>query len=195
MTPEVHMAALRVAGPAGSQAAVSDTAPIVSGIPVKMTKRLVFSARVGYFTEVTGAAPVPISHYTATISWGDGTADTTGTIEAILGGAWVVGTHTYAGSGPYTITVTVNGDGGAVVTATTTAYDPPARAQGSAAPSRPIGIPAGPLLHVRKRAHDRGHPWHAAQANAQAHRRVRVAQAIGPPHQTVARASRRGKRT
>jgi hypothetical protein len=66
---------------------------------------------------------------------------TIGTIEAFAGGAWVVGSHTYAGAGPYTVTVTVKDDGGATVLATTTAFDPP----------------AGPRSHLCKAIHGRHH--------------------------------------
>jgi hypothetical protein len=175
---------------AGSQATVSDTAPLVSGIPVKFTKTEIFTAPVADITEVTGAAPEPISHYTATISWGDGTPATAGTIEAIPGGAWVVGTHTYAGNGPYTVTVTVHDDGGAVVAATTTAYDPPANLRDPAAgahglvgasASTPVSVPAGPQHHWRQRAHHHGRPGRVGQSDNHAHPRARVAQAIGMP--------------
>jgi hypothetical protein len=158
---------------AGTQATVFDTAPIVSGIPVKMTKKLLFSAPVAYIVEVPGAATEPASHYTATIDWGDQSAATTGTVEAIPGGAWVVGTHTYSDSGPYTITVTVGDDGGAVVKATTTAFDPPVNPPGpvhrspvpvGASPSTPVVVPAGPRHHGRQPTHHQGHPGRFAQA-------------------------------
>jgi hypothetical protein len=126
---------------ASSQATASDAAPLVTGIPVRMTKGLFFAAPVAYIVEIPGAAAEPTSHYTATINWGDGTAATVGTIAAVPGGAWVVGSHTYAGTGPYTITVTVHDDGGAVVATTTSAYDPP----------------AGPRHHGRRRVHHHGH--------------------------------------
>ncbi len=123
---------------ATSQASVADVAPLVSGIPVPMTKGIFFALPVAYIVEVTGAAPEPAGHYTATITWGDGTTATAGTIEAIPGGAWVVGSHTYAGAGPYTITVTVHDNDGFTVSATTTAFDPPG-----------ANVPAGPRHHGR----------------------------------------------
>jgi streptogramin lyase len=175
----------------GTQATVFDTPPIVSGIPVKMTKKLLFSAPVAYIVEVPGAAPEPAGHYTATIDWGDQTATTVGTVEAIPGGAWVVGTHTYDGAGPFTITVTVRDDGGAVVPATTTAYDPPANPPGPVHSSpgpvgaphlTPVVVPLGPRQHGRQRAHHQGHPARVAEATSHTHRRVPVAQAIGILH-------------
>jgi streptogramin lyase len=171
----------------GSQATVSDVAPLVSGIPVKFTRAEIFSATVADISEVTGAAPEPISHYSATINWGDRSATTTGTIEAIEGGAWVVGSHTYTGLGPYTVTVTVHDDGGAVVTATATAYDPPARAAGSAAgslgrlgasPWGPLGIPTGSQHHWRRGGRHHGLRQPVAQVNDLPHRHARLAQAI-----------------
>jgi hypothetical protein len=166
-----------------SQAAVSDTAPLVSGIPVEFTKNRIFSAPVAAITEVTGAAPEPTSHYTATINWGDNTPVTAGTIEAIPGGAWVVGTHMYVGSGPYTITVTVHDDGRAVVTATATAFDPPARTNGpmAGAPRTLVSVPAGPRHHWRKRAHHQGHQGRVAQADDHARPHARAAQATRMP--------------
>jgi hypothetical protein len=157
-----------------TQATVVDVAPLVSGIPVAMTPGQFFSDPVAYIVEAPGAAPEPPGHYTATINWGDNSAATAGTIEAVPGGAWVVGSHTYGGSGPYTVTVTVQPGGGATVMATTTAYDPPARVDGppvTASPT-PIGalagstsvsVPAGPRQHRHRRAHQHGHHGNVAE--------------------------------
>jgi streptogramin lyase len=119
---------------ATTTATVADAPPLASGIPVSMSKGHAFTAPVAYILENTGLPPDPAGEYTATINWGDGTTTTAGTIEAIPGGNWVVGSHTYTGSGPFKITVTVQDDGGFTVTTTTTAFDPP-------------GVPAGPLHH------------------------------------------------
>jgi streptogramin lyase len=172
----------------GSQATVADVAPFVSGIPVKMTKHLIFSAPVAYITEVPGAASEPAAHYyAATISWGDGTGLDTGTIQAIPGGAWVVGSHTYSGPGPYTVTVKVYDDGGAVVGTSAMAYDPPAQSADRSAAGAPItpaaasttiGIPAGPRHHRRVGAHS-GQRRRDAHADSHAHGRARVALAPG----------------
>jgi PKD repeat protein len=175
----------------GTQATVFDTPPIVSGIPVKMSKRQLFAAPVAYIVEVPGAAREPAGNYTATIYWGDTTEATTGTVEAIPGGAWVVGTHTYDGSGPYMITVTVRDDGGAVVPAITTAYDPPANPPGPVhsspgpvkGPSATLVIvPVGPRQHGRQPSHHQGHPGRVAPAASHTHRQAAVAQAIGMLH-------------
>jgi hypothetical protein len=148
-------------------ASVADVAPLVSGIPVEMTKGIAFTAPVAYILEPIGVPADPVGDYTATINWGDGTAATAGTIEAIPGGNWVVGSHTYSTSGPFTVTVTVKDDGGFTVTATATAFDP----TGAAVPAAPlnnggstvitpspvvdrpaVAVPAGPLHHGRRRA-------------------------------------------
>jgi hypothetical protein len=151
---------------ATTTATVADAAPLATGIPVKMTAGIAFTAPVADILENIGLPPEPAGHYTATINWGDATASTTGIVAAIPGGNWVVGSHTYAGSGPYTITVTVHDDGGFTVIATTTAYDPPA-GSGAAGPSAtsgggsvstspttpvaPHSGPAGPLHHRHRR--------------------------------------------
>jgi hypothetical protein len=153
--------------------AVNDAAPLATGIPVKMTAGIAFTAPVAYIQEGIGLPPEPAGHYTATIDWGDGTAISTGAVAAIPGGNWVVGSHGYAGSGPYTITVTVHDDGGFTVVATTTAYDPPAAPAaagrssapgGANPPATPIApvaspaVPAGPLGHkCRLGRHGRPH--------------------------------------
>src|SRR5262249_49472858 len=90
---------------------------------------------LAFIVEAAGLPPEAPGHFTATINWGDGTSSA-GLIEAVPGGDWVVGSHTYAASGSFTITVTVRDDSGVTVAATTQAFDPPA-------------APAGPLLHRR----------------------------------------------
>jgi hypothetical protein len=45
--------------------------------------------------------------YTATISWGDNTANSTGTITGNNGSFTVTGAHTYTGTGTYTATITI----------------------------------------------------------------------------------------
>jgi hypothetical protein len=166
-----------------SQATVADVAPLVSGIPVKMTKHLLFSAPIAYITEVPGAAPEPVGHYTATIDWGDHTSPTAGMVEAVPGGAWVVGTHPYADVGPFTVTVIVTDDSGATVSTTATSYDPPAGSSRRAVGrhSTPVGVPAGPLHHVRPRPHDPAHRGRIERVGDQAHRPARAVRANGKP--------------
>jgi hypothetical protein len=129
----------------GTTAAVADAPPIVGGIPVRMTKGLPFTAPLAYIVEGAGLPPESPGHFTATIDWGDGTSSV-GLVEAVPGGDWVVGSHTYAASGSFTITVTVHDDSGITVATTTQAFDPPA-------------VPAGPLHRAR---HGRAHAHHQA---------------------------------
>src|SRR5271166_4907566 len=49
----------------------------------------------------------PVGDRSAAVDWGDGTMPTAGTVKTIPGGNWVVGNQTYAGCGPYMITVAV----------------------------------------------------------------------------------------
>jgi streptogramin lyase len=142
----------------GTSAAVADAPPIVSGIPVRMIKGSPLTAPLAFIVEGAGLPPEAASRFTATINWGDGTLSA-GIIEAVPGGEWVVGSHTYAGSGPFAITVTVHDDGGSTVTTTTQAFDPP-------------GVPAGPLHHRRHgpaRAHHRTGPSTAHHQAASRH--------------------------
>jgi predicted alpha-1,2-mannosidase len=59
-----------------------------------------FSGQVG---TVTGGSPATPGAYTATVNWGDGTATTIGTVDAATGA--ISGSHTYAASGTYAVTV------------------------------------------------------------------------------------------
>ena len=133
---------------------VTEVPPIVTGIPVKMTKGLPFSAPVAYIVENPGLPPDPAGNYTATIDWGDGTKPTLGTVAAVPGGDWVVGSHAYAQSGPYTITITVK-EGAFTVVATAEAFDPPA-------------VPRGPSRHFHRGSAHSGHRTHASLTNGTA---------------------------
>ena len=75
------------------------------------------SATVATFTDADPNGVV--SDYTASISWGDGSSSAAGTVSAAAGGGFEVkGSHTYAASGQYTTSVTINDVGGAKATAT-----------------------------------------------------------------------------
>ena len=129
-------------------ATVTNRPPQVTGIPVKMTRGLPFSAPIAYIVENLGLPAEPAGNFTATINWGDGTKPTAGTVAAIPGGDWVVGKHTYASSGPYMITVTVK-EGSFTVVGTAEAFDPPA-------------FPAAPSRHFHRGT---AHPGHRAHAS------------------------------
>ncbi len=93
---------------------------------------------------------------------GDGSAATVGTVAAIPGGDWVVGNHTYAKSGPYTIIITVK-EGGFTVVATAESFDPPA-------------VPGGPSRHFHRATAHAAHRTHASRTNgtAKPHRQAYV---------------------
>ena len=71
---------------------------------------------VATFTDAGG--PEAVSHYTATINWGDGTAATSGTITLMGSTLRITGSHTYADDGTYHMTITVQDVGGATAMAT-----------------------------------------------------------------------------
>ncbi len=65
-------------------------------------------------------APVTASQIVTSIDWGDGTAQSAGTVTVVGNVYTVAGSHTYAAGGAYTITVTLLAtDGGSSVTTTT----------------------------------------------------------------------------
>jgi hypothetical protein len=92
----------------------------VTGVPVSATAGVAVKAKVATFTHANPAGAA--SDYTATITWGDGTASTAGTVSAAAGGGFeVTGSHTYAAAGQYTTSVAINDVGGAKATATNSA--------------------------------------------------------------------------
>src|SRR5207237_564073 len=106
---------------------VNDTAT-VSNPAVVVTGGFAFSAiegaaaaaqTVATFTDPGG--PETLADYSASISWGDGTPATAGTITVNGGTFTVSGAHTYAEEGSYTITVSIVHEGLPAVTATSTA--------------------------------------------------------------------------
>jgi hypothetical protein len=91
---------------------------------------------VATFTD-PGGPELPVDgHYTATISWGDSTPSSAGTITYIDGGSMtftVTASHLYTEEGTYTISVTINHEGSTpqTVTSTATVSDPNVKAMGS----------------------------------------------------------------
>jgi hypothetical protein len=71
------------------------------------------SAVVANFTDANPNAPV--SDFSATIDWGDGTSSPATGITKSVTGFTVQGSHTYGSEGTYTVTVTVRDDGGSSV--------------------------------------------------------------------------------
>jgi hypothetical protein len=92
----------------------------VTGVPVSATAGVAVKAKVATFTHADPAGAA--SDYTATITWGEGTASTAGTVSAAAGGGFEVkGSHTYAAAGQYTISVAIDDVGGAKATAASSA--------------------------------------------------------------------------
>ena len=92
----------------------------VTGVPVSATAGVAVKAKVATFTHASPAGAA--SDYTASITWGDGSSSTAGTVSAAAGGGFeVTGSHTYAVAGKYTTSVTINDVGGVKATATSSA--------------------------------------------------------------------------
>lgn len=106
---------------ATATATVSTASLSATGVPVNVTQgTTVSNATVATFTDSSGNQPV--SNYTATIDWGDGTTST-GTIAANSGGSGftVTGSHTYLAPGNDTLKITISATGGVSTQAVTTA--------------------------------------------------------------------------
>jgi hypothetical protein len=112
--------------PSATQPTVSTTEATIFPVPVFGAP--VFSGPVGAFTD--GNLVAPISDFTVTIDWGDGTPQSAGTVSqpGLVGTDFIVsGRHTYAdsgvngGAGSYPITIYVLDDDGNRVTLSNTA--------------------------------------------------------------------------
>lgn len=69
-----------------------------------------FTAPVATFTDSNTSAPA--GSFSATVTWGDGTAPSTGAVTGSGGSYAVSGTHTYAAHGSYTVAVNITSSGG-----------------------------------------------------------------------------------
>ncbi|HEV3387404.1 MAG TPA: hypothetical protein VG057_00235, partial [Solirubrobacteraceae bacterium] len=76
-----------------------------------------FGGTVANFTDANPTSTT--ADFTATIEWGDGTPATTGTVSGEGGSYRVSGSHTYEGTGFFTIKVHIVDDGGSTADATT----------------------------------------------------------------------------
>jgi ELWxxDGT repeat protein len=87
------------------------------GVAVSATEGASTTATVATFTDANAGAP--ISDFTATINWGDGTAASPGTVVSNGNGNFTVtGTHTYADEGSHPVMATVSDVGGSSASAT-----------------------------------------------------------------------------
>jgi hypothetical protein len=76
-----------------------------------------FGGTVANFTDANTTSTM--ADFTATIDWGDGSPTTAGTVSGEGGSYSVSGSHTYGGTGFFTIKVHIVDDGGSTADATT----------------------------------------------------------------------------
>jgi hypothetical protein len=111
-------------GNTANSATVNDTAAIgdaslsASGISPLPVSGQSFSGPVADFTDADTATSSP-ADFTATIDWGDGTTATAGTVTGSGGSYQVSGSHSYTGTGDYTVAVHITDDGGSTADAQT----------------------------------------------------------------------------
>jgi hypothetical protein len=104
-------------------------ATVITAVPVDFTvaEATLFDGAVASFTDDDPSANA--GSFTATINWGDGSPATPGTIGASEDTFFVLGQHTYADEGAYTVKVTISdqppgtGTGTATATGTVTESD------------------------------------------------------------------------
>ena len=116
------------------QATVQDAPLTAAGRDVTGVGGQTLTATVAHFTDANAGAPV--SDFSAQIAWGDGTTSA-GSVAAASGGGFdVLGTHTYATAGSFTVTTSIADVGGSTAMATATAQvtappPPPPRTSGA----------------------------------------------------------------
>jgi hypothetical protein len=105
---------------ANSTAVIADASLAAAGVNISAVKGTSFTGTVATFTD---ADPAGVKgDYTATITWGDGTKASAGTVASDgHGGFTVTGTHTYTKAGTFTIKVVIKDKGGSSITVTSTA--------------------------------------------------------------------------
>jgi hypothetical protein len=99
-------------------ATIGDASLTAAGISPMPVSGQSFSGPVAGFTDANTATSSP-ADFTATIDWGDGTAASAGTVTGSGGSYQVSGSHTYPGTGYYTVTVHITDDGGSTADAQT----------------------------------------------------------------------------
>jgi len=107
-----------------SQADVAQPTLLARGVPIESQSLTVTGATVAAFADTGGADP--LTDYSATIDWGDGSSTTAGTVVPLLvpanavtlpGGFFTVtGDHTYTTAGDYTLTITITDTDGSSAT-------------------------------------------------------------------------------
>src|SRR5205823_4732270 len=103
----------------GTVVAVADASLSATGLTITVPQGTATgTVNVATFTDAGGVEP--ITDYSATINWGDGTATSPGTITVSGGVFTVAGVHTYPFPGRFSVTVTVQDMGGSTVTTAAT---------------------------------------------------------------------------
>jgi hypothetical protein len=100
--------------PTNTATAISTANVADAPLTASCTNQVSSQTYAGVVASFTDANPfATIADFTTTISWGDATPATAGTVTPNgSGGFDVNGTHTYASTGPFTVTTTINDDGG-----------------------------------------------------------------------------------
>src|SRR5579871_1759888 len=102
-------------------ATISDVAVAATGVPVNAGVNSSSTVSVATFTDPGGTEPADGTHYSASITWGDNTPASVGTITLTNGVYTVMGTHTYTTIASFTITTTINHEGATPQTVMSTA--------------------------------------------------------------------------
>jgi len=107
----------------GSTVTTTDASVVVSDAPLSANSLplsgvegapLAANSQVAHFTDANPSAPV--SDFSATIFWGDGSQSSGSIVANVNGGFDVFGGHTYTEEGNYNMHVTINDVGGAQIT-------------------------------------------------------------------------------
>jgi predicted pyridoxine 5'-phosphate oxidase superfamily flavin-nucleotide-binding protein len=102
-----------------STAAVADAPLIPSPVTIHPKEGVSFSGVVGNFRDANANGSA--SDFTASIDWGDSTTTSGSIAPNGAGGFKVTGTHSYADEGSYTVSISVQDDGGSTTTVMSTA--------------------------------------------------------------------------
>jgi cyclophilin family peptidyl-prolyl cis-trans isomerase len=135
-------------GLATTTATLADAALTAQGTTFAATPGAAFNGVVATFTD---ANPTPNSNdFTASINWGDSTTST-GTVVSSGSGFQVLGSHTYAVAGDFTVTTTItdNGPAGSAVHSSTAT---PTSTAVVSAPPKPVTTPLSPVQLFVNRA-------------------------------------------
>jgi hypothetical protein len=106
-----------ISATATSSATVGDAALAASGVSPMPISPQSFGGTVANFTDANTTSTT--TDFTATIEWGDGSPISEGTVSGEGGSYSVSGSHTYEGTGYFTIKVHIVDDGGSTADATT----------------------------------------------------------------------------